>query len=100
MPNPRAAHPLRSLTLAWLGLVTLTVISLGLGKGFHGVAWLQIVVAAIIWIKGMLVARHFIEAHQAHPFIRRVVYGFVAFTPVALLLTAFYGQQIARWASL
>jgi hypothetical protein len=59
-----------------------------------------VLVAAIVWIKGWLVARRFIEAEQAHPFIRNVLRGFIAFTPVALLLTAFFGHQFARWAVL
>lgn len=96
--TPPAA--LAPLTLAWLALVALTLFSLMLGQWFHGAAWLPVLVAAIVWIKGWLVARRFIEAEQAHPFIRNVLRGFIAFTPVALLLTAFFGHQFARWAVL
>jgi len=96
-------HPgttLTPLTLTWLALVALTLLSLGLGQWLHGAAWLQLLVAGIVWIKGWLVAQKFIEAELAHPFIRRVLKGFIAFTPVALVLTAFYGPQFARWATL
>ena len=97
-------HPIQqpgtTLTLTWLALVALTLLSLGLGQWFHGAAWLQLLVAGIVWIKGWLVAQKFIEAELAHPFIRRVLKGFIAFTPVALVLTAFYGRQFARWATL
>lgn len=48
---------LASMTGAWIGLVILTVASLNLGQWFHGTAWLQLLVAAIIWIKGILVAK-------------------------------------------
>ena len=88
------------LTHAWLALVLLTLLSLGIGQWFHGATWLPLLVAAIVWVKGTLVARSFIEAQFAHPFITRVLAGFIAFTPVALVLTAFYGSQFARWATL
>ncbi len=88
------------LTMAWLVLVALTLLSLMLGKWFHGAAWLQILVAAIIWIKGHLIAKRFIESDQAHPFIRNVLRCFIAFAPIALVLTAFYGHQFAHWATL
>lgn len=94
------ATALGPLTYAWLALVALTLLSLGLGQWFHGAAWLPLLVAVIVWLKGALVARCFIESHIAHPFIRRVLNGFVAFTPVALVLTAFFGGQFARWATL
>lgn len=96
--TPPAA--LAPLTFAWLALVALTLFSLMLGQWFHGATWLPVLVAAIVWVKGWLVARRFIEAAQAHPFIRNVLRGFIAFTPVALLLTAFFGHQFARWAVL
>jgi len=94
-----SAH-LLPLTAAWLALVALTLISLGLGQWFHGAAWLPLLVAAIVWIKGTLVAHQFIESKLAHPFIARVLAGFIAFTPIALVLTAFFGGQFARWATL
>ena len=100
-PTPRQpGTSLAPLTVAWLALVALTVLSLGLGQWFHGAAWLQLLVAAIVWLKGTLVARRFIESEQAHPFIRNVLRGFVAFTPLALIFTAFYGDRFARWATL
>jgi hypothetical protein len=52
--------------LPWLALVVLTFLSLFLGEWFHGAAWLPLLVAAILWGKGTLVARHFIESHRAH----------------------------------
>ncbi len=97
---PLAAAQLRGPTLAWLALVVLTLVSLGLGEWFHGAAWLPVLVAAIVWIKARLVTQQFLEARLAHPFIARVLAGFIAFTPVALLLTAFFGRQLAQWATL
>lgn len=99
-PTQKTASPLRPLIWAWLALVALTLISLGLGRGPHGVAWLQLVVAAIVWLKGMLVARQFIEIQLAHPFIRRVLLAFIAVAPLALVLTAFLSGELTGWTTL
>lgn len=96
--TPSTDH--RPLTWVWVLLVVLTLVSLELGRWLHGAALLQVVVAAIIWLKGSLVARHFIEAQIAHPFIRNVLRGFIAFAPLALLMIAFFGREFARWATL
>ncbi|MCG2576243.1 hypothetical protein LZ012_04460 [Dechloromonas sp. XY25] len=87
------------ITTAWLALVALTLASLGLGEWFRDVSWLPLVVAAIMWIKGAVIARCFIEAHVAHPFIARVLKVFIAVSPIALIITAFFGSTVARWAS-
>jgi hypothetical protein len=88
------------LTVAWLALVVLTLASLGLSEWFRAAQWLPLLVAAIIWIKGALVARCFIESHVAHPFIARVLTVFIAVSPLALIATAFFGGTLARWATL
>lgn len=88
------------LTVAWLLLVALTLAGLGLSEGFRDAAWLPLGVSAIIWLKGALVARCFIESHIAHPFIARLLQIFIAIAPLALLLTSFFGDTIARWATL
>lgn len=87
------------ITAAWLALVALTLASLGLGEWFRDVSWLPLVVAAIMWLKGVVVARCFIESHVAHPFIARVLKVFIAVSPIALIVTAFFGSTVARWAS-
>lgn len=97
--QPAKSH-LPQLALAWLALVGLTLSGLGLGEWAREFGWLPLVVALIMWIKGFLVARFFIESHLAHPFIANIVKVFVAFAPIALALTAFFGNTIARWASL
>jgi len=88
------------LTVAWLTLVALTLISLGLSEWFRAARWLPLLVAAIIWFKGVLVARCFIESQLAHPFIARVLKIFIAASPLALIATAFFGATLARWATL
>ncbi len=89
-----------ALTLTWLALVALTLVSLGLSEWFRSVRWLPLLVAAIIWLKGAMVARWFIESHVAHPFIARIIQAFIALSPTALVLTAFFGDTLARWATL
>jgi len=91
---------LKALVLAWLLLVVLTVLSLGLGQSFHSAPWLPLLVAAIVGFKGRLVARQFIESELATPFIRRLLAVFIAFAPAGLVLTGFFGRQFAQWASL
>lgn len=89
-----------TLTAAWLALLALTFLSLGLGQWFHAADWLPLLVAAIVWIKGAVVARCFIEAHQATPFIARLLQVFIALAPLALLLTSFFGRHVVRWVTL
>lgn len=74
-------------TLAWLGLLVLTGISLLLGAQFGAASWMPFLVAGIIWIKGIMVARYFIESHEAHPFIAWVLRAFIAFTSIGLIVT-------------
>ena len=96
----KPATSLRPLVIAWLALVGLTLASPLIGDGLVGPDVVPWIVAAIIWIKGSLVARHFIEAEVVHPFIRNVLRIFVAFTPIAIVLTTVFGDSFARLASL
>ena len=88
------------LTAAWLGLVALTLLGLALSEWFRDLRWLPLIVAGIIWLKGALVARSFIESHLAHPFIARLLQVFIAIAPIALVATAFFGSTLARWATI
>lgn len=78
----------------------LTFASLGLGKWLHGGPWLSVLVAGVIWFKAWLVGRYFLEAPRNHPFIRRLIWTFIAFVPVALVFTAVFGRQFAAWVQL
>lgn len=97
--KPSSANTL-VLVGAWLTLVMLTLASLGVGQSLHGSAWLTPVIAAIIWLKCTLIARHFIEAHHAHVFIQWALRIFIAFVPLWLLLTGWLGERIAAWTTL
>ncbi|QDZ29309.1 hypothetical protein [Noviherbaspirillum sp. UKPF54] len=72
---------------AWLALLALTGISLVLGQKVGHASWMPVVVAAVIWVKGTVVARYFLESGSAHPFIAWLLRVFVAIAPAALLLT-------------
>ena len=96
----KPATSLRPLVLTWLALVGLTLLSPQLGNGVGGQEAVQLIVAAIIWIKGHLVARNFIEAELAHPFLRNVLRFFIAFAPIAIVVTTFFGDRFARFATL
>lgn len=85
---------------AWLLLVLLLLVSLGAGKFFHGAPWLPFAIAAIVWLKGTLIARYFIEANHAHPFIQWALRLFIGFVPALLLLTAWLGDRLAQWMTL
>lgn len=91
---------LRPLGGAWLVLLGLTALSLGLGVYWHGKGGLPLIVAGVLWLKGWLVVRYFLEVDSVHPFIRRVLLAFIAITPLCLAFTTLFAAQFARWASL
>lgn len=97
---PAAPDHFRLLTAAWLALVALTLLNLGLSEWARDLAWLPLVIAASMGLKGALIARCFIETHIAHPFIARIVQAFIAIAPIALVITAYFGAAVARWATL
>lgn len=99
-PATSTTRLLAPLLVAWLGLVVLTLFSLGLGEWFATAAWTPVLVAAVIWTKAWLVARYFLEATECHVFIRRLIWTFIAFAPVALLLTDRFGRQFAAFVQL
>src|SRR5574337_432933 len=88
------------LVLAWLGLVSLTALGLCLGRWSAGAPWLQLAVAAMVWMKGWIVARHFIESHLSHPFFAWVLRVFIVCVPSGLIITTWFGQHLARWTTL
>lgn len=72
---------------AWSGLLLLTMAGLLVGSAWGHASWLPVVVAALIWIKGWVVGRYFLNIHDAHPYVAWLVRIFTAFAPAALLLT-------------
>jgi hypothetical protein len=88
------------LTAAWLGLLALTGASVALGEWFAPAPAMVAALALVLWLKGVLVARCFIESASAHPWIAAMLRVFVALWPIALVLTALFGPSLVRWATL
>lgn len=84
------------LVMAWGSLVLLSLLSVGLGEWVGSAPWLPAMVSAVIWLKGWLVARYFLEARLCRTLIRRMLWTFVAFAPIALVITDTFGPRLAR----
>ena len=74
------------MSLTWLGLVTLTLVSFAAAEGLvsHQVAVVGIF--AVAAIKGQIVANHFMEVGHALPHWRTLYYVWIA--GIALVLAA------------
>lgn len=90
-----ASTSLRPMVIAWLGLVTLTLCSLFIAEWLPGMTGLALLIAAIIWLKGWLLARFYLETELSRRIIRWATWAFVAFVPIGLLLTSYFGPGIA-----
>lgn len=87
---------LAPLAFAWAGLVVLSLLSVGLGEWIGDAPWLPAMVGAILWAKGWLVAHFFLEARLCKTLIRRMIWAFVGFAPIALVITDMFGPTLAR----
>lgn len=96
--HPQPSQRMTPLVVAWAGLVILTLVSIALGEWLRGVPGLLLPVASIIWLKAWLVARYFLETRLTTTFIRRLVWTFIAFAPIALVITDLFGSQLAKWS--
>lgn len=77
--------------MAWLLMSVLTCLSVLAAHQSHtGVSrwWMVAAVAAIAWCKGQLLIRHFLESHRAGAVFHRIMLGFAALVPLALLVSA------------
>ncbi len=93
-------HSERTLTLAWLVLLGLTLIGSAAGNASSPGLWVTVAVAAMMAFKGHVVIDHFLELGGAHPAIRRLVRFYATALPVMLILTDLFGPQIARLTTL
>ena len=81
---------LRAPFIAWLLMVVLTCLSVLAAHEAHtgaSRAWMTAAVALIAWGKGLLLIRHFLESHRAGAVFHRIVLGFAALAPLALLVS-------------
>lgn len=92
--SPAPKSTLRLLVLAWLGLMLLTGVSILIGHELHGMAGLQPLVAGILWLKSWLVVRYFLEGRSIHDFFRRVLYVFIAITPLCLIALGLWHEGV------
>lgn len=76
-----------TLVYAWSGLLLLTAAGLLVGRAWGHASWLPFLVAGLIWLKGLVVARYFLNIDHAHPYVAWLVRIFIAFAPASLLLT-------------
>lgn len=82
---------LKPALVAWSLMLILTGLSVLASQQAHvGMSrfWMTASVAFIAWIKGQLLIRHFLASHRAGPALHRIVLGFAALAPLALLLSA------------
>lgn len=89
-PRQRRLPRLRATTGAWLALLALTGLSVAAaGHAHQGGSRLAMtaLVALIAATKAGLLARHYLEVHQASPVFRWVVGLFSALVPVALVIS-------------
>lgn len=86
----------RRIDYTWILLVALTLGGIALGERGGSGFWLTLVIAAITAAKGRLVIDRFMELGDAHPGIRRLVRLWGLLVPGLVLVTWFYGPQIAR----
>ncbi|MCB1960915.1 MAG: cytochrome C oxidase subunit IV family protein [Rhodocyclaceae bacterium] len=90
----------RTLTLAWLALVALTLLGITLGEWESPGLWTTLAVAAVMTLKGRLVIDHFLELGNAHRRIRQLVRLYAALLPALVVLTHLFGPHIARLTTL
>ena len=76
----------KHITVYWLGLITLTLLSASLGLfGIHP-TWLILVVLIIIFFKGLLISDYFMELKYAPKIWRNALLSFVLIIPTVIAL--------------
>ena len=92
--------PTRTLDLAWLLLIGLTLGGTALGEAAEPGLCVTLIIATTMAVKGRMVIDHFMELTNANRTIRRMVRLYGVVIPVLLMLTYVFGPQIARVTSL
>jgi len=90
----------RRLDITWLFLMALTLSGALMGEYAHPGFWVTVSVAVITAVKGRLIIDEFMELGDASPAIRRTVRIFGLLVPALILLTWFFGPQLAQWTRL
>lgn len=91
MPSPESSvSTVRSKTWAWVTLIGLTLVSVQAAHTFHSPGWRLLasaIVAVVAWTKGMIVIQSYLESRLAGPIFHRLVLGFAALAPCALIVS-------------
>lgn len=90
----------RNVNLAWLLLIALTLGGTLLGESSNPGFWTSVLLAGIMALKGRMVIDHFLELGNAHPSIRRLVRLYATALPLLVIVSYFFGPQIARLTAL
>ncbi len=91
---------LANVNRAWLLLIVLTLGGGWLGESSHPGIATYLLVAGFMALKGRLVIDHFLEMGSAHRSIRRVVRWFGLALPLLVVVSYFFGPEIARLTTL
>ena len=86
----------RTLDLAGLMLVVLSVGGAGIGSTDRSGLAVAVIVALVMALKLRLVSTYFLELHEAHPRIRAAVQLFCYGMPILVILTTAFGASLAR----
>lgn len=77
-------------TVAWIALLLLSLVSIQAAGQSHAGAsrmGMTFVVAAIAWIKALIVIRYYLESRFAGPVFHRIMLIFAALAPLALMVS-------------
>ncbi len=91
MKNLIQRIPLSAVTLAWLLLCGLSILSVVVAAQSHvGAArmGLTLLVAALAWYKARVLMRHYLELHRAGAVFARLLGGFAVLAPLGLTVSA------------
>ena len=78
-------------TTVWLGLLALTLGSAWLGEGVFPPGLTAAVVALIVWVKGLLVIRHYMGLTEPGSRLRLAMRLYFVVVPALILVSAALG---------
>jgi hypothetical protein len=90
----------RTLDLAWLALIALTLGAAALGHGAQAGLPITLAIALLTAIKGRLVIDRFMELGGANPAIRRLVRVYGLMVPALMVAVQLLGPQLAALTAL
>ena len=86
----------RKIDFTWGLLILLTIASAMLGKAFESSVGVTIVVAGLVFFKGLLVIENFLEIRDTPPAFRRSVRFYLVFWTLLIVFGYVFAPEIAR----